>query len=83
MKIEFDSTRCRQCHSCEIACSFHLYGSYAPSQAAIQILEPLLIEEDPIFSFLSEKCDMCVDVEKAQCVKYCPFGALRQVNVNE
>ena len=71
-----DLGRCLGCRSCEMACSFHHVGAFAPSISSLSILDKedgagfrvLLLEEA---DGLGRACDSCDGLQVPLCVEYC------------
>jgi len=72
----FDMPTCGGCRTCEIACSYHHVGEFAPSISSIKILNKadgvgyhvLILEED---SESGKACDGCVGLDVPYCVEVC------------
>ena len=76
----FDMVECSGCGNCTMACSFHHRGEFAPSRAAIKILE----KEDGhgfLISFVEEDDgEKIVCIGCGECVKQChPSEALEDL----
>ena len=75
MEILIDSNLCSGCRVCELACSFHHRGAFAPDDSSVQIVNDYLQGETQIS--VDSTCDLCKGEEQAVCVKYCLEGALK------
>jgi len=72
----FDMPTCGGCRTCEIACSYHHIGAFAPSISSIKILNKadgigyhvLFLEED---GESGRACDGCPGLEVPFCVEVC------------
>ena len=72
----FDMPTCGGCRTCEIACSYHHVGEFAPSISSIKILNKvdgvgyhlLFLEED---GESGKTCDGCAGLEVPYCVEVC------------
>ena len=72
----FDMPTCGGCRTCEIACSYHHAGEFAPSISSIKILNKvdgvgyhvLFLEED---GESGKACDGCAGLEVPYCVEVC------------
>jgi len=72
----FDMPTCGGCRTCEIACSYHHIGEFAPSISSIKILNKvdgvgyhvLFLEED---DESGRACDGCAVLEIPYCVEVC------------
>ena len=69
-----DDGLCTGCRTCVLICSFHHTGSFAPSEASIQIRRSL--ENGRIVIELHENCDRCIEKETPVCLGYCPRDCL-------
>jgi Fe-S-cluster-containing hydrogenase component 2 len=74
--MKFDMPSCGGCRTCELACSFHHTGEFAPAVSSLKIVEKkgspgyvvLLKEEGDGSSFA---CDRCEGQDIPLCVEYC------------
>ena len=74
--MQFEMPNCGGCRTCEIACSYHHLGAFAPSVSSIKILNKddgigyriLFLEED---SDLGKLCDGCMGLEVPYCADVC------------
>jgi NAD-dependent dihydropyrimidine dehydrogenase PreA subunit len=66
--IRVDPTRCTQCYSCQLRCSYIYSGAFNPEKARIVPNPPNDI------SFTDECRTGC-----SACVAYCPTGALMRI----
>ena len=74
--MKFDMPTCGGCRTCEVACSYHHTGEFAPSISSIKILD----KEDGagyyvLFLENNEErergCDGCVNLDVPLCVEFC------------
>jgi len=63
-----NSKKCTGCRSCELACSFELYGEFSYELSAIRVLK----EEERAKNFPV----VCLQCENPPCVDACPTDAL-------
>ena len=74
-KILRNSERCYGCRTCELACSFHHKGVFAPELSSIRITKS---NQTGIISWhMDSSCDLCVEEDQPLCAKYCSYGALQ------
>ncbi len=69
-KLIFNYENCTGCRACELACSFHKEGVFAPSKSRIKIVR---IDEEGLDIPIG--CEQC---EHAPCITACPTRALRR-----
>lgn len=67
-KLIFNYEKCTGCRACELACSFHKEGVFAPSKSRIKIVR--IDEEGLDIPIGCEQCD------SAPCITACPTRAL-------
>lgn len=67
---------CFGCRTCELACSFHHTGFFAPEQSSIRVSRSN--QTGVITWHLNSSCDGCKEEGIPLCVRYCSYGALRQ-----
>lgn len=67
-KLIFNAELCTGCRACELACSFHCEGIFAPSKSRIRVVK---MDEDGID--VPVGCEHCED---AVCMMVCPVKAL-------
>ena len=75
MEILIDSNLCSGCRVCELACSFHHRGAFAPEESSVKIVNDYLHGETQVS--VDSTCDLCKGEDQAFCVKYCLEGALQ------
>lgn len=85
--VIIDEASCVGCKNCVMACPFgaiSLMPEYKDGQAAVQYqcLETAegLINKSRIVAY---KCDLCYSKAEKACIKACPKGALKLVNIHE
>jgi Fe-S-cluster-containing dehydrogenase component len=74
--MKFDMPTCGGCRTCEIACSYHHVGEFAPSVSSIRILNKedgagyyvVFLEDD---EERGKSCDGCVNLDIPCCVEFC------------
>jgi NAD-dependent dihydropyrimidine dehydrogenase PreA subunit len=66
--------RCYGCRTCELACSFHHKGVFAPELSSIKISR--CNQTGVLRWHVDPSCDSCVGEDQPLCVKYCSYGAL-------
>lgn len=74
--MEFDMPSCGGCRTCEMACSYHHRGEFAPALSSLKIQEKT---EGPGYLVLLKKtadeagpaCDGCRGLKAPLCVDYC------------
>jgi Fe-S-cluster-containing hydrogenase component 2 len=74
--MKFDMPECGGCRTCEIACSYHHTGGFAPSVSSIKILDKedgagyhvLFIEQE---GQTGKACDLCPGLDVPCCVEFC------------
>jgi anaerobic carbon-monoxide dehydrogenase iron sulfur subunit len=76
--LQIDTKLCNGCRICELACSFHHTGLFAPEKSSIEALNDYLNGEIKII--VSSACDLCEKEDEPLCVKYCFTGALKGEN---
>jgi len=72
--ITRNAKACYGCRCCELACSFHMQGAFAPGGGAIKVSKDH--RSGMIHWFMDSTCDMCKGIEYPLCLKYCTYGAL-------
>ena len=76
-KIVRNAEACCGCRTCELICSFHHSNVFSPELSSIKVLRNNLTGD--IEWFIDTTCDSCGGEAKPLCVKYCIYGALREV----
>ena len=67
---------CFGCRTCELACSFHHKGVFAPEQSSIRVSRS---NQTGVIGWrVDSSCDGCKGEPRPLCVRYCSYGALRQ-----
>jgi Fe-S-cluster-containing dehydrogenase component len=74
--MEFNMPSCGGCRTCEMACSYHHRGEFAPALSSLKIQEKA---EGPGYLVLLKKmadeagpaCDGCQGLKTPLCVEYC------------
>ena len=77
MRIAVDMVRCCGCRTCELACSFHYRGVFAPEISSIKVWQDCLNGE--IQAFIDATCDLCKGEARPLCVEFCMYGAMKEV----
>ena len=77
MSIKVNSKACYGCRSCELACSFHHQKLFSPELSSIKVLTSMRTGD--IKWSIDSTCDSCEGEEQPLCVKYCLYGALKEV----
>ena len=77
MRIAVDTGRCCGCRTCELACSFHHRGVFAPEISSIKVWPDYLNGEIQVF--IDVTCDLCKGKARPLCVEHCPYGAVKEV----
>lgn len=76
MSIVIKSEACYGCRMCELICSFHHTGAFAPEASSIKIFNRFRTGE--ISQSIDSTCDSCQGETQPLCVKYCVYGALKE-----
>ncbi len=63
---------CTYCRACELACSFHLIGSFNPEKSAIKVYR----YNGNIEFCINSSCDFCHKESIPLCMKYCAPKAI-------
>jgi Fe-S-cluster-containing hydrogenase component 2 len=67
---------CFGCRTCELACSFHQTGAFAPEQSSIRVTRS---NQTGVITWrVDSSCDGCMEEDRPLCIQYCSYGALRQ-----
>ena len=77
MEIKYNPKACYGCRSCELACSFHHKKLFSPELSSVKVLTSMRTGE--ITRAIDSTCDLCEGEEQPLCVKYCLYGALKEV----
>lgn len=77
MVIEHNMEACFACRTCELACSFHHQGAFSTAFSDIRVLKNNRTGE--IRWSIAPTCDSCDGEPQPLCVKYCAYGALKEV----
>jgi len=79
--IRIDTAICAACRICELGCSFHHLGAFAPRHSSIVIRK--LASEAAVEARVLDKdgggrpgCDGCPDRKVPVCAEWCPTGAI-------
>ena len=75
--IAVDVATCTGCRLCELACSFHHQRVFSPDLSSIRVLRNN--RTGKIGLSINSTCDFCQGEEQPLCVKYCLYGALKEV----
>jgi len=74
--MQYEMPSCGGCRTCEMACAFQLTGEFAPSQAAIHILEKTDVQ-GYVVTFTTPPgestfpCGKCLNNATPLCLQYC------------
>jgi carbon-monoxide dehydrogenase iron sulfur subunit len=77
MKIAVDIKACYGCRTCELACSFHRWGVFSPELSSIRVIK--CNRTGQIDWSIGAACDLCKGEDSPLCVKYCTYGALKEI----
>ena len=74
--MKFEMSSCGGCRTCELACSFHHTGEFAPTASSLKVLEKT---EGPGYLILLREetegdayaCDGCKGLDVPLCMEYC------------
>jgi len=77
LKIAIDIQACYGCRICELICSFHHGGVFSPELSSIKVARHNRTGQ--VEWSISSTCDSCKGEAQALCVKYCAYGALKEV----
>ena len=69
-----DAQICSGCRTCELACSFHHTGAFAPASSSIRISRSN--ETAEMDWKLEPSCDLCAGEPELLCARYCQYGAI-------
>ncbi|KJS82588.1 MAG: hypothetical protein JM58_14625 [Peptococcaceae bacterium BICA1-8] len=75
MLFILDTKKCTGCRICELVCSFHHSGTFAPSLSSIQVSRKKITGEIKLAFYNTTKdahpaCNCTLNQEK--CIEYCP-----------
>lgn len=73
-EIRIDTSRCKTCGLCELACSFHHIGAFLPEKASIRVGTDH--EGYPRIEVLPS-CDLCEGEDSPLCAEFCPVDAIQ------
>ncbi len=65
---------CYGCRACELVCSFHFRGLFAPGGGAIKVWKRN--SDADIAWTVDSSCDGCAGEKGLLCVRYCTYKAL-------
>ena len=74
--MKYDMPSCGGCRTCEIACSYHHTGKFAPSVSSLKVLDKKM-GEGFIIELLEKsknnryKCDGCEGLKEPLCIEWC------------
>jgi len=77
LKIVTDAEVCCGCRTCELVCSFHHEGVFSPEVSSIKIFRNY--QAGKIVLSIDSTCDSCKGEALPLCLKYCLYGALKEV----
>lgn len=77
MRILTNVKACYACRMCELACSFHHEGVFRPESSSIKVFRDN--QNGEIRVSIDSTCDFCKGEARPLCVKYCVYGALKEV----
>jgi Fe-S-cluster-containing hydrogenase component 2 len=69
-----DTQKCSGCRTCELACSFHHTGAFAPASSSVRISRSN--ETAEMDWKLEPSCDLCATESELLCVRYCRYDAI-------
>jgi Fe-S-cluster-containing hydrogenase component 2 len=72
-----NSGACYGCRACELACSFHHKRAFSTEFSDIHVSRNNRTGE--IKWVIEKTCDSCAGEERPLCVKYCAYGALKEL----
>jgi carbon-monoxide dehydrogenase iron sulfur subunit len=78
MEILIDAEACYGCRMCELACSFHHKGVFSPGASSIKVSRDN--QDGELRLSIDSSCDLCRGESYPQCVEYCVYEALKEVN---
>ena len=81
LKIVRDAKECYGCKTCELICSFHHGRVFSPELSSIKVSRNNRTAQ--IGWFIDSTCDSCKGESQPLCVKYCAYGALKEVGRSE
>jgi Fe-S-cluster-containing hydrogenase component 2 len=71
-RLAYEGLKCTGCRMCELACSMHHEGKFAPEKARVKVAR-IGLPEIPV-PVLQKNCDHCKG--DPACVKYCAYGVI-------
>jgi len=78
LQVSIDSNLCRGCRICELICSFHHARVFSPELSSIKISRNNITAR--IACSIEPTCDSCEGEVQLLCVKYCPYGSLKEAS---
>jgi len=81
MKIIRDTETCFGCRTCELACSSHHAKVFSSELSSIKVTRNN--RTGSIGWYIDSTCDSCKGESQPLCVKYCAYGALKEVGRSE
>jgi carbon-monoxide dehydrogenase iron sulfur subunit len=74
MPVRIDDEKCSGCRTCEIACSLHHSGTFAPALSSIAITR--FNTTGRSVATVSTTCDGCTGEPQTLCTQFCQYGAI-------
>jgi len=78
LRIIRDAEACYGCRRCELACSFHHAEVFSPELSSIKVARDNRTGQ--VEWSIGSTCDSCKGEAQPLCVKYCAYGALKEVS---
>jgi len=75
MNIVRNPNACYGCRACELICSYHHRGVFAPEGGSIKVDKDK--RNGKIHWRLNSTCDLCEGEDQPLCVRYCTYEALK------